>query len=290
MTSQTSSSRAADLRKQWETEGYVQVPRLIGADEAARLNTICEFARAQWSRCDATRGESFDDDTQTNMRHVNHPAYFPGRRDLLVPLLEIIADDRVLDVCRAVFGEEPVFYCTTLFFNPRISRNGNWHRDSQFMTKTDDEERQLLFDSGDCKGLQLQIALVPSEDCEVIPGSQLRWDTDAEYRIRKADNCRNWESDDMPGALRVALQPGDAVAFNPFALHRGRYHADKKRRTLMLTYQRASSTAEDTYFSRQPWMLEDGHLEGLSPRARRVFEAFIARNRSLWDQPPKWTV
>ena len=72
-----------------------------------------------------------------------------------------------------------------------------------------------MLSDGDCNGLQLQIALVPSDDSEFVPGSHLRWDTDAEYRIRKADNCRNWESDETPGALRVALQPGDAVAFNP---------------------------------------------------------------------------
>ena len=38
----------------------------------------------------------------------------------------------------------------------------------------------------------------------------------------------------------IAGQPGDGVAFNPFGLHRGRYHADKKRRTLMLSYRARS--------------------------------------------------
>ena len=39
----------------------------------------------------------------------------------------------------------------------------------------------------------------------------------------------------MPGALRVCLQPGDAVLFNAFGFHRGRYHAANPRRTVMWT-------------------------------------------------------
>jgi ectoine hydroxylase-related dioxygenase (phytanoyl-CoA dioxygenase family) len=137
-------------------------------------------------------------------------------------------------------------------------------------------------------GLQLQIALVASDDTEVVPGSHLRWDTLEEYHIRRGDNKVHAESDDMPGALRVALQPGDAVAFNACALHRGRYHSDKQRRTIMLTYQRNSQPAQDNYFTRQPWVLEPGYLDGTSPQTRELFGSFVRKYGELWKQPPKW--
>lgn len=79
----------------------------------------------------------------------------------------------------------------------------------------------------------MQIALAPSADIEVVPGSHLRWDTPEEYAIRKAAGGANNRSNAMPGAVRVALDPGDAVLFNPMAIHRGRYHANRLRRTLM---------------------------------------------------------
>jgi hypothetical protein len=88
----------------------------------------------------------------------------------------------------------------------------------------------------------------------------------------------------MPGALRVALQPGDAVAFNPYGLHRGRYHADKLRRTLMLTYTKKSKPRFD-YFSDQPWFDEAGYLDGLGAEARIFFDAFVEEYQSQWQAP-----
>ena len=279
---------AAELRRHWRAEGYVLVRGLFSAGDATRLLEICDHARREWSRCDASFGHSVDNDEAVSMRHVNHPDYFRGsdRRPWLTTLLDACADPRVLSVARGVFAHEPEFYCTTYWFNPRgKSRNGNWHRDTQFGTKTDDEERAFLFGPQEGGGIQLQLALAASDDTEVVPGSHLRWDTDEEYRIRKADKGKNSESDDMPGALRVALQPGDAVAFNSFALHRGRYHADKIRRTLMLTYQQRSMEPAETYFTKQPWVREPGYLDGVLPDTRDFFERFIARFGKFWDAP-----
>gem|GEM_PF-3412920 len=47
------------------------------------------------------------------------------------------------------------------------------------------------------------------------------------------------------------MEVGDAVVFNPMALHRGRYPTDKLRRTLMLTYTSESFPRSD-FFSDQP--------------------------------------
>ena len=79
-------------------------------------------------------------------------------------------------------------------------------------------------------GIQMQIALVPNDDVELVPGSvcpnafsregygltlprgpsqHLRWDTAEEYHVRCADG-RQHSTDPMPGALRASLQPGDA--------------------------------------------------------------------------------
>jgi ectoine hydroxylase-related dioxygenase (phytanoyl-CoA dioxygenase family) len=272
-----------ELSRQWQMEGYVLVRGLFDAAESARLLEISDHARREWSECDASVGRSVDNDAAASMRHLNHPAYFRDHREMLVTLLDACADPRLLDVARAVFADEPEFYCTTYWFNPRgKSRNGNWHRDPQFVTKTEEEEKVMLFEKPLDMGLQLQLALVASDDTEVVPGSHLRWDTPEEYRIRRANDFKNAESDDMPGALRVALQPGDAVAFNASALHRGRYHVDKRRRTLMFTYLRARGAPIDTYFSRQPWVLEPDYLSGVRRDTLAFFERFIARHRQLW--------
>jgi ectoine hydroxylase-related dioxygenase (phytanoyl-CoA dioxygenase family) len=272
------------LRDQWQTQSYVVVRRLIEPGEAARLRDLCEEILRQWfAGTDPSNEKPTAGPESTVMRHLNHPAYFTQRPGDFPVLMDLVADERVLAVAREVLADEPLFRCTSLFFNPQQnSRDGNWHRDTQFLTKTDDEEQRLLFGSERAHGLQLQIALVPSEDSEVVPGTHLRWDTPEEYRIRKEEGGRNNRSGDMPGAVRVRLEPGDAVAFNARALHRGRYHTDKLRRTLMLTYSTLSGIHPPDYFNRQPWFLEPGHLDPLQPRTRAFFERFIAEFRETW--------
>ena len=123
-------------------------------------------------------------------------------------------------------------------------------------------------------GIQLQIALVETSDVEYVPGSHLRWDTDEEYRIRLADGQANSRANDMPGAVRIHQRPGDAVAFEALGLHRGRYHADKRRRTFMLTYTSHREHLFD-YFSDQPWILSSPMMESLPAATRAFFQGFI---------------
>ena len=83
----------------------------------------------------------------------------------------------------------------------------------------------------------VQIALVDSEDLELVPGSHCRDFTAAEWDICKDyPDGENIRSNGMPAAYRAVLEPGDACVFNSISIHRGRYHADKLRRTLMFDY------------------------------------------------------
>jgi hypothetical protein len=83
--------------------------------------------------------------------------------------------------------------------------------------------------------------------------------------------------------VRFKLNAGDAVMFNAMGMHRGRYHADKLRRTLMLTYTKTSCPCAD-YFSRQPWFLQPGHLDTLDDKTRAFFVPFVKQYREDWLQ------
>ena len=172
-------------------------------------------------------------------------------------------------------------------------------RDAQFLIPDEADERQFIEEQvanglTHSHGVQMQIALVPNDDVELVKGSHLRWDLDEEYAVRCADN-RAHATEVMPGSTRIALQPGDAVCFNAWGYHRGRYHSNKPRRTLMFTYTGEFFPTYD-YFSDQPWLLEDGHLDGLSPGAQEFFgrfqEAFgpqIRERHAAGDEKPGYT-
>lgn len=272
-----------NVEQQWVTEGYVIVRAMFDPARTTELRTICDRILAQWRVANPETGQPGGGPEATVMRHLNHVGYFADQPAELTPLLEAVADAQVLATMRAVFREEPLFRCTSYFFNPLgASKDGNWHRDSQFTTPDDAAEQAVLTKAAESgNSVQMQIALVPSDDIEVVPGSHLRWDTPAEYAIRKGNGGANNRANTMPGALRVELAPGDALLFNPMGLHRGRYHADRPRRTLMLTYTKSSEPYVD-YFSNQPWFLTPGYLDALSPQARLFFDRFVAVYQKNW--------
>ena len=275
----------SDVLAQWQRDGCVVMPSLIDPARAEQLCVLCDEVLAQWRECDPQTGQPGARPDATVMRHLNHPAYFRGNTADRAALLAAAADPQVLRVVAAIFGEEPMFRCTSLFFNPSgISVDGDWHRDSQFSRRDDAEDWEMLRAAGATgTGMQLQIALLPSEDIEIVPGSHLRWDTPEEYAIRKADGWTHNRSNEMPGALRMRQASGDAVLFNPNAIHRGRYRSEIPRRTLMLTYTKCSEPWSD-FFSAQPWFLEPGYLDGLDAHAQHFYGAFVAQYRDDWTK------
>lgn len=272
------------LRKQWESESYILLPRLIEPERVAALREMCESMERQW----LDRGNPWEPAApkslaSTNMRHLNHRAYSAEHPEWFPLLMDLVADPTVLAAVGEVIGGTPLFRCTSLFFHPQEGGHpGNWHRDTQFGAETVEEEKRALFETMTMSAMQMQIVLLPSDHAEVVPGSHLRWDTPEEYAIRLADDQKNNQSDAMPGAVRPHLEPGDAVAFNPNALHRGSYQVDEPRLTLMLTYTAEQDKPLVDFFSHQPWFLEAGHLDGLRPETRAFFERFVETYRQYW--------
>ncbi len=269
----------------WREQGYAICRGVFDPERCRRMRSITEKV---WQQCmirDMASGNPGGGQDMTFMFHPNHPDYFRGAPDDLRDLLESGGHQRVRDFARDLHGEDPLYYSNSLWFNPTgTSRDGNWHRDTQFNFPDEAEERARFAacsqDFGN--GVQIQIALVPSDDVEFVPGSHLRWDTPPENRIRRSENQKHWLSNDMPGAVRIALQAGDAVALNPNGLHRGRYHVDKLRRTFTVTITKESKP-DCNSFTRQPWFLKPGYLDGQSPSATAWYRRFIGTYRHSWS-------
>lgn len=267
------------LRDNWQEQGFIIIRQLYSPDRVLWLRAACERILTQW------RGENPAErrGDATSMRHLNHPDYWREDSEGLRRMLEAIADPAVLQTCNELFGAPPLFRCTSLFMNPETGMlDGDWHRDSQFLFPDEEVERKKILESiGVSDHIQLQIALVASDDIEYVPGSHRRWDSPEEYAIRRENSGEN-RRNSMPNALRVALQPGDAVGFNAYGLHRGRYHSNRLRRTFMLTFTDSRKPLAD-YFSHQPWFRSPRYLDGLNDAQRRFFEEFIATYSESWE-------
>lgn len=254
---------------------YAIVRGLFDPATAERLHQICERVLAQWRR--APRSDNPPVGPQANyMRHINDPEYHRDHPDDLAFLLNAIGAPQVAAAIGEALDEEFFFFIASLYFNPLgESQDGFWHKD-----KIGAEANvSRVPETG--AGLQLQIALVPTDDLEVVPGSHLRDYTPEEHAICVADGERHNRSNEMPGAVRVKLEPGDAALFTQLCIHRGRYHTDKLRRTLMISAKKKAA-AEHTLrqrgldpYSDQPWFLLPEYFDGVSPQAQAFFQGFV---------------
>jgi hypothetical protein len=229
----------------WATDGVVVARQLFPPERVARLQAVARSCHAQWQRASAESGEPGGlAGGEECMRHLNHPGYFAPAADTtgFAELMEAMADPHCLDLIeKHCLGAPALFRSTSLFVNPRTANcEGPWHRDSQFLIPDERLERSFLEQQSangliNRMGLQMQIALLPSDDIELVKGSHARWDTPDEYDVRRADGGTR-ATGAMPGTGRISLQPGDAVCFNFNGFHRGRYHVHRPRQTLMFTY------------------------------------------------------
>eukprot|EP01043_Picozoa_sp_COSAG02_P074963 COSAG02_NODE_15240_length_1191_cov_0.842491_2_plen_218_part_00 len=185
----------------WERDGYVVLRGVYSKETVAELLAVAEHCWALYEtephglQARRPAGKSTADDHC--MRHLNHPGYLEPGSPGFCALMEAVAEPAVLEQLRVMFGCDPLFRSTSLFVNPRVrSTEGSWHRDSQFLIPNEDKERQALHDmkiSGllHARGCQMQVALLPSDDVELVQGSHLRWDSPSEYAVRRADGGKN---------------------------------------------------------------------------------------------------
>jgi len=261
---------------------YAVVRGLFDTATTSRLHEICERVLEQWRR--APRSDNPPVDPQaTKIRHLNDPGYHRDHPDDLAFLLDAMGSPRVAEAIDAALVEEYFFYVTSLYFNPSgDSEDGFWHKDK--IGAEADVSR--IPETG--AGLQMQIALVPSDDLELVPQSHLRDYTPEEHAICVADGGAHNCSNDMPGSVRVSLKPGDAVLFTQLCIHRGRYHTDKVRRTLMISAKKKAA-AELTQrhsgldqYTDQPWFLAPGYLDGVSPESKQFYQGFVDYYAPHW--------
>ncbi|PCJ60541.1 MAG: hypothetical protein COA79_08185 [Planctomycetota bacterium] len=270
-----------ELLKKWNDQGYCSVKNMFTKDEAKELLKICNRIKDQSSSYDLSLSEGRSANSHC-MRHLNHPGYFENNDQEYKTFMNSICDDRVMSIVNTILDGHPYFRCTSYFFDQQEKHeDGNWHRDSQFgIENIEKEKEKILADaSKPVTSVQMQIALEPSEDIEFVPTSQRRWDTNEEMHIRLGNDKENCKSNNMPNAMRFKQEPGDMIAFNPFGLHRGRYHTDKTRRTLMLTF---SSSPIFDFFTDQPWFINDEKLNLLPENSKAFYQGFIEIFKNQW--------
>lgn len=213
---------------------------LFDAERVARLLAVSEALLAKYRTLNPINGAP-GAPSSTSLFQIHHPGFFAPGSSELRDILDAVADPSVLELVRDTCNtRDPMFSHTSIFFNPLEPRPaaslgdglpgsssccGEWHRDAQYIHPDEEKEKGLVLRPEAVVGgemMQIQCALLPSRHFEYVRGSHNRWDTPEELQVRKGGPDReNRFSDAMPGAERDLLNPGDALVFCPWVIHRG---------------------------------------------------------------------
>lgn len=180
-----------------------------------------------------------------NMHSLTNFEYFDGLEEERTKFFEAIASIKLTELIENMFGPGIYFHNTQLFFNPsNEKRLPYWHRDMQYSPIEDaiqsDELHKLL-------SLHVRIPLVREKGVEVVTGSHKRWDTELERNVRLELNG-HLNSEPLPNAVLIDLDPGDILIFSAQMIHRGNYELNSIRKAFDLCigkYHPLSSTFLD---------------------------------------------
>jgi hypothetical protein len=230
----------------FQDEGVLVFRDVLLPEQGHQLTVAAEPVLASWIEFDPNIDRA-PNPRQYGYIHnfLEHPLVL-GTPDLREHLDEYLYDPDVVAIIKDILGPAAYLKSVMFRFNPSgQNRNGNWHRDTQSITGTDAEEKDLV-----CRYatqppyIVAEYTLTISTETDLCPGSHLRWDDEDEYDIRLADHGRRSEQYVPLTAVRPYLSSGDVMIYHPFLLHRTRRAADRKQRLILGVWTTPEREAE----------------------------------------------
>lgn len=211
----------------YEAHGFAIVRQWLAPDAVGVLAAEVDRILAQWM---AGNRREYEEGRLVNMHSLTGAHYF-GSGVERARFFDLVACDEITALLDGMFGDGIYFHNTQLFFNPfENRRRPYWHRDLQYSPVEDTDQAR---EQAKMLSLHVRIPLLREQGVELVPGTHRRWDTAQESAVRfERDGFRN--SDELPDAVLVTLEPGDVLVFDAQMLHRGNYAANPERKALDL--------------------------------------------------------
>ena len=279
---------------QWHRDGYLVLRQVVDPTTLGALKEACDHALQQWrqtsTRENQPMGLCHGPDAWI-MLHLNHAAYYRDRWELLGRILNAIAIPQAIEVITQIMHEPPVFMQANYYLDPPerpTAMGGSWHRDCEFFSKGDKavERATVMAEASPPRELHMHIPLVSTAATGVVPGSHVRWDTPQEAFARLNPHG------DMPGGIRLPMEPGDIGFFHVNSIHRGYYEVGVPRRTIAVSFGSRSrrrpfdvdwwKMTNGYVATYQPWCRVPHYLCGADPSTVRLFQRFIDCYGDQW--------
>ncbi|KAF8915054.1 hypothetical protein CPB85DRAFT_1375230 [Mucidula mucida] len=277
------------LKAHFDEQGFVIVPDLISPDDLAVLRAACDDVVARTRRGEwtlrRTVGKQFPpygdgDPDSWGVQMLMHPAL--GHPVFAKWYTSEALTDTVKDLlqCR---DEDLQMELFNLLINPTSHDFAlRWHRDDVKGDATLDEEEKALtlWHHG-----MARRALYDDSCLYVVPGTHKVTRT-PEQRSLSTTMDAPGNPLDMPGAIAVALKPGETVFYNSNILHVGTYSAKHKRATLHASMGDArggSVRARNVLQHGLNWMKEEPFRNTLTEKGKTMLDRLIEMQQNAGE-------
>lgn len=135
---------------------------------------------------------------------------------------DIVCNDDILAVCRGLLGNGIVVDGASLFYGEAgVDYRQGWHRDV-LQVPDDQVDLSWFSDSYHYNYVQMNMPLTVDGCLWIVPGSHRR-QLNAEERaiFGNTEKMAPVDAPELSGGKQLVLQPGEAVFYNNYAVHRG---------------------------------------------------------------------
>jgi ectoine hydroxylase-related dioxygenase (phytanoyl-CoA dioxygenase family) len=185
-------------------QGYLVRKILDGASVARYVAAV-----------EASRRERGDAQRMSNLQFLQ-----PGKA--IRGIQDIVCNDDILAVCRGLLGNGIVVDGASLFYGEAgVDYRQGWHRDV-LQVPDDQVDLNWFSDSYHYNYVQMNMPLTVDGCLWIVPGSHHR-QLNAEERaiFGNTEKMAPVDAPELSGGKQLVLQPGEAVFYNNYAVHRG---------------------------------------------------------------------
>ncbi|KAK7001270.1 hypothetical protein R3P38DRAFT_3047917 [Favolaschia claudopus] len=266
------ASNPADLKAKYEEQGFVVIPNLITPENFQSLERACADVVSR------TREGSWPYRRTVGKQFPPYDSKDPDSWGLFS---QWYCSTPVVNAVQTLLGcqeDQLQMELFNLLINP-VSHNFalRWHRDDISGDATQEEEQRALD--------AWKPAIYDDACLYVVPGS---------HKIPRTSGQRAHSTGpdapvnplDMPGAIRVALRPGESVFYNQNILHCATYDASAPRATLhgcMGNIEGGPLRARNILQHGLNWMKEPQFGEGLDPRGKAMLVRLLQLYNTAGD-------
>ena len=201
-------------KQQFNEDGFFIVKKVISEQQVKKSLKAYERMREKCESYKYIHYRKYADIALNDIygiEHIFHPEIFEE------DVFESIMQSNILEISQELMETQKVFLSRNrLHCTRKISHSGFWHRDGSPSKVVEDIDEMLIKSQKELIHIQASLLFYPEDGFYVVPGSHKFQD---EGYIKTKDILGSKKL--LENEVKLSLNSGDLVVFNPFIIHRG---------------------------------------------------------------------